>query len=651
MNYTLKRILFSNLTEYLVLFLTLLFFELAFENTFLKNFNHNLVDLFKLIFVGGLVIGFNYLSHNLYNHGIKSDGETRTDEDTVFMHRIKNSNTNNNIEKLHEIYEMIIIPILQVLAVIFTSPKIYSFCQEHLNSDMIKLDTKKMHVLIKIIPIFFLSLLKVQIFQNIGYTNLDTPIGEKDYLFPSANAFSFIVMIVIYYLVNKDLTKNRGDVLNKESVLFHSNLSLKRIVKDMLKKNSGNPNSEIKDEIDATLNKIYEELQLIKDEVAEEVVIYGNIISKLIPLSYKIEYSHIKKPIFDKISKFRKFLDYKDGLTPEDVKIIQDDLSILEGKIKEDKLFEHFKTKSGLKKYLEQLQADGVSDFLQIKLKEILGIENQNDMMRETLQISNRIVNHELLKLKTEYETDLQKIKDKITQEVYEAELQVEVQQEVQPTPDKPLELPQCNKDEDCKDQRWCNLGKCKDRVGIGENCNQILAPEYVDKCEEGLTCVRNEEDTRLGKSGKCLRKRSDPLIHPPSAPATSNSEFVVTPGIQLNPTKQVETNPQKQANCEPPDCGGCSNPVTTGFCERKANNVTLNQAAASEPTDEPTTQQNLTGFGEILSDKIKTRRTNIRGCDEYTDQIECNLIDTCIFEDEKCKDNDNDNDNDEWNN
>ncbi len=207
MNYILKRILFSNFTEYLVLFLTLLIFELAFENTFLKNVNHNLVDLFKLIFVGGLVIGYNYLSHYLYEHGIKSDGDTRSDENTVFMHRIRNNNTNNNIEKLHEIYEMVLIPILQVLTVIFTSPKIYSFCQEHLNSDMIKLDTKKMHVLIKLLPIFMLSILKVQIFQNVGYTNPETQIGEKDYLFPSANAFSFLVMIVMYFMVNKDLQK------------------------------------------------------------------------------------------------------------------------------------------------------------------------------------------------------------------------------------------------------------------------------------------------------------------------------------------------------------------------------------------------------------------------------------------------------------
>jgi hypothetical protein len=39
--------------------------------------------------------------------------------------------------------------------------------------------------------------------------------------------------------------------------------------------------------------------------------------------------------------------------------------------------------------------------------------------------------------------------------------------------------------------------------VGAGEECNGSLPPEYATLCEEGLTCVRDND--RLGSSGICM--------------------------------------------------------------------------------------------------------------------------------------------------
>lgn len=39
--------------------------------------------------------------------------------------------------------------------------------------------------------------------------------------------------------------------------------------------------------------------------------------------------------------------------------------------------------------------------------------------------------------------------------------------------------------------------------VGAGESCNGSLPPEYATICEDGLTCVR--DDDRLGSSGVCM--------------------------------------------------------------------------------------------------------------------------------------------------
>lgn len=210
MNYALKRVLFSNFSEFTLVFIIKLIF-IFLNSVIIKKveFLKHASLVIEIIFIAGCLTGFNYLSQNFYNYGINDDSYLDTNS-SKFQDRIEGkSDVSQTTKVMFEIYEFVIIPLLQAFCLVVISPHFINYFNKNLNPDLI--DPKKypirINILVPMILLLCINFLKVQVFQHPTYVDLDNKLGEKDLIFPPAQLLSFIIFMIVYYFVNKRTMK------------------------------------------------------------------------------------------------------------------------------------------------------------------------------------------------------------------------------------------------------------------------------------------------------------------------------------------------------------------------------------------------------------------------------------------------------------